>query len=104
MAEALQFPTYRDAKPIEQAKRNAKWPANYLTKKTGNPVEVFPLVVLPGWFVKKFERGNFRVNVMAANYLPGIFERQAEKLEPAQVRQIAECLSVPFGALKAGWS
>ena len=54
--EALQFPTYREAKPIEQAKRNAQWLSNFLTKKTGEPVQVAPLVVLPGWFVKISER------------------------------------------------
>ena len=90
--EALQFPRSRETKPIEQAKRNAAWLSDYLRNETGEPVEVFPLVVLPGWFVKKSERGNFRVNVINANYLPGFLERQAEKLEPAQVRRIITAL------------
>jgi len=47
--------------------------SNFLRKKTGEPVEVFLLVVLPGWYVKNSEKGNFRVNVMNANYLPGFF-------------------------------
>ena len=65
---------------------------DYLRNETGEPVEVFPLVVLPGWFVKKSERGNSRVNVLNANYLPGLLERQAEKLKPAQVRRIITAL------------
>jgi hypothetical protein len=32
-----------------------------LSKKTGEPVEVPPLVVLPGWFVKISEKGNLSV-------------------------------------------
>ena len=90
--EALQFPVFRDAEPIEQAKRNAAWLSNYLRNKTGEPVEVFPLVVLPGWYVKISAKGNFRVNVVNANYLPGFLRRQDEKIAPAQVRRIITAL------------
>jgi hypothetical protein len=90
--EALQFPFYRDAEPIEQAKRNAKWLSNYLTKKTGEPVQVMPLVVLPGWFVKISEKGNFPVWVMNATFLPGHLQRQSEKIEAAQVRRIISAI------------
>jgi membrane protein implicated in regulation of membrane protease activity len=90
--EALQFPTYRDAKPIEQAKRNAKWLSNYLTKKTGEPVQVAPLIVLPGWFVKISEKGNFPVWAMNATFLPGHLQRQSEKIEAAQVRRIISAI------------
>ncbi len=90
--EALQFPQSRETKPIEQAKRNAAWLSDFLRKETGEPVEVFPLVVLPGWFVKKSERGNFRVEVMAAKFLPGFLARQAEKIQPAQARRIINAL------------
>jgi hypothetical protein len=55
-------------------------------------VKVFPLVVLPGWFVKKSERDNFRMEVMAAKFLPGFLERQAERIEPTQVRRIKNAL------------
>lgn len=90
--EALQFPFFRDSESIEQAKRNAAWLSNYLRNKTGEPAEVFPLVVLPGWYVKNSEKGNFRVNVMNANYLPGFLRRQGEKIDPAQVRRIITAL------------
>jgi hypothetical protein len=90
--ETLQFPQGRDADSIEQARYNAVWLSNYLRNETGDPVEVFPLVVLPGWFVKKSERGNFRVEVMAAKFLPGFLARQTEKIEPSQVRRIITAL------------
>ena len=90
--ESLEFPFGKDAKPIEQAKRNAKWLSNFLEKKTGNPVWVEPLVVLPGWYVKNSDKGNFPVKAMNANYLPGFLRRQDEKLEPAQVRRIITAL------------
>jgi hypothetical protein len=90
--EFLQFPMFKTNKPIEQAKRNAKWLSNYLRNKTGEPVEVFPLVVLPGWFVKIPQKGNFGVNVVNANYLPGFLQRQTEKIELSQVRRIITAL------------
>ena len=90
--EFLQFPFGRDAKPIEQAKRNAKWLSNFLQKKTGNPVWVEPLVVLPGWFVQNSEKGDFPVKVMNTTFLLGFLRRQPEKLEPAQVRRIITAL------------
>jgi hypothetical protein len=90
--ESLEFPFGKDAKPIEQAKRNAKWLSNFLEKKTGNPVWVEPLVILPGWYVQNSEKGNSPVKVMNTTYLPGFLRRQPEKLEPAQVRRIITAL------------
>ena len=55
-------------------------------------MRVEPLVVLPGWFVKFSEKGNFSVKAMNANYLPGFLARQAEKIAPAQVRRIITAL------------
>lgn len=80
--EELQFPFFRDAESIEQAKRNAAWLSNYLRNKTGESVRVEPLVVLPGWFVKPpaSEQGEFAVKAMNATYLIGFLRRQSEKL------------------------
>ena len=90
--KTLQFPTGRDSKPLEQAKRNAVWLSNYLNKKTGEPVRVEPLVVLPGWFVRISEKGNFPVKAMNANYLVRFLQGQPEILQPAQVRRIIAAL------------
>jgi hypothetical protein len=49
----LKFPTWNDAKPLEQATRQAEWLASYLTKAVGERVKVSPIVALPGWYVKK---------------------------------------------------
>jgi hypothetical protein len=99
--KALEFPFGRDTKSIDQARRNANWLSNYLTKKTGEPVEVFPLVVLPGWFVNISEKGNFPVWAMNTTALPGHLGRQSEKIDPAQVRRIIaaideKCRDVEF--------
>ena len=90
--ETLQFPTGRETKPMEQAKRNAAWLENYLTKKTGEPVRVEPLVVLPGWFVRIAAKGNFPVKAMNANYLVRFLQGQPETIPPAQVRRMIAAL------------
>jgi hypothetical protein len=77
---------------VKQAQRNAQWLANYLCNKTGESVEITPLVVLPGWFVKTTTKGNFRVNVMNATFLVGFLQRQTEVIDPAQVRRIITAL------------
>jgi hypothetical protein len=89
--EKLQFPFSKTSQPIDQASRNAKWLSNYLNKKTGEWVDVTPLVVLPGWFGNS-AKGNFRVSVMNANYLAGFLRRQNERIQPSQVRRIMAAL------------
>ena len=88
----LQFPTGKDTKSLEQAKRNAAWFSDYLRKKTGEPVRVEPLVVLPGWFVRIAERGNFAVKAKNTNYLVRFLAGQTEIIPPAQVRRIITAL------------
>jgi hypothetical protein len=99
--EFLQFPMSNETKPIEQARMNAKWLSNFLEKKTGEPVRVEPVVILPGWFVRLSESGNFPVKVMNAAYLQKFLRRQSEFIEGQQVRRIIfaldeKCRDVEF--------
>jgi hypothetical protein len=97
--EKLVYASGSDLDAIPQAKANARTLAHYLTKETGEPVNVDWLVVIPGYFVKA-DKDNF-AHVMnataAARFLPGLPER----IEPAQVRRIAnavdkKCRDVEF--------
>jgi hypothetical protein len=47
------FPGFRDKKYLEQARRQAKWLANWLKSAIGEPVDVFPVISLPGWYVER---------------------------------------------------
>jgi hypothetical protein len=47
----LQFPGWKETRPIEQARAIADWLAKYLREETGESVVVSPVVCLPGWFV-----------------------------------------------------
>jgi hypothetical protein len=49
----LKFPTWTETEPLAQAERQAKWLTDFLTKAVGEPVNVQPVLALPGWFVNR---------------------------------------------------
>ena len=49
--KGLQFPGWAETKPLEQARAQARWLADYLRGETGETVPVVPVVCLPGWYV-----------------------------------------------------
>jgi len=50
--KVLHFPGWQETKPIEQARAQARWLSERLTKSTGLSVQARPVVALPGWFVE----------------------------------------------------
>jgi hypothetical protein len=100
--KALTFPGgWKDAEPIEQASRNARDLAKYLTAKTGEAVQVSPLVVMPGWFVE-VKLWDSRVKVMNAKGLASFLgSRRKGMMEDAQARRVVAqldqlCRNVEF--------
>jgi len=61
-----------------------------LRDKTGEPVEVFPLVVLPGWFVKIPVKGNFRVFYGERKLFTGIFRAEGQKISVENIAALDE--------------
>jgi len=53
---ALDFGSWQETKPLEQAARQAHWLAGYLKKSTGKAYEVTAVLALPGWFVEPTAR------------------------------------------------
>lgn len=51
--QMLQFPTWREKEPLEQAKRQAVWLSGWLTKAVGEQIFVKPVLALPGWYVDR---------------------------------------------------
>ncbi len=49
---ALRFPTHVDTASISQARAQAQWLEEVLTKSVGRHVPVQPVVALPGWFIE----------------------------------------------------
>lgn len=62
--KSLEFPTWFETKPLDQARANARWLAEYLRGETGDSTPVIPVVCLPGWYVqpgKDAHRSDVRV-------------------------------------------
>lgn len=85
----LAFPDWSTTKPLEQAARQARWLANWLSRATGEPVRVLPIVALPGWFVERKGRGD--VLVYSGKELRGnlLKVRHPQPLVPEQLRRVA---------------
>lgn len=91
-AETLYFPAGEDRLAIPQARRNARWLGEYLTKRTGERVDAAPLVVLPGWYVERGAADTKGLAAMNATYLKKFLANQPSQLPPAQVRRIITAL------------
>lgn len=57
----LIFPGWTQTKPITQAKNQAQWLSKWLQKATGVPCNVEPVLVIPGWYIKRTAPSNVRV-------------------------------------------
>jgi hypothetical protein len=49
--KALRFPDHVSSKPVDQARHEARWLAEFLRGAAGEKVPVVPVVALPGWYV-----------------------------------------------------
>jgi len=58
---SLRFPTWENRSFLEQATRQAKWLSRWLTSAVGEPVEAKPVLALPGWYIKRVQRGPVQV-------------------------------------------
>lgn len=56
--KALDFAGWRDRRCLEQAKRQAKWLSDWLTKATGEPTVATPAIAIPGWQVNRLKGSN----------------------------------------------
>lgn len=86
--KVLKFPTWTTKDPLEQAERQAAWLAKWLTSAVGSPVQVVPVVALPGWFVELTGRSNVRV--FNGKQLAGLLKsRGVRPLSDTDVQRVA---------------
>jgi hypothetical protein len=95
----IQFPSGYDVKAPEQARQNARWLAGELSKATGTPVTVQPIVALPGWWVTL--KANSDVKVLSGKQLSGFIIREPAQLSGQVIQQISyqleqRCRNVEF--------
>lgn len=83
----IQFPSGYDIKAAEQARRNARWLADTLSKATGEHVKVQPLVALPGWWVTL--KANSDVKVLSGKQIAGFIAKEPAQLSDKTIQQIS---------------
>jgi hypothetical protein len=99
---SLLFPGWIETEPVAQAQRNAEWLRKWLTSAVGEPVEVKPVLMLPGWFVER--KSSSDVAVMSANEPRAFFLKQrqvplSDKLVQQIIHQLdARCRDVEVRA------
>jgi hypothetical protein len=103
--KALQFPGWREADPIRQAETAGAWLQVWLSNAVGERVKVQPVVVLPGWQVKR--TGAEEIPVLASEQIPSYFTSAYRVLDAKLVQQIAlqleqRCRDVTPAPYRAG--
>lgn len=88
--QALQFPTWSERGPIEQAKRQATWLSGWLSKSVGEQVLVKPVLALPGWFVDRKSKDFLIYNGKNPQYLMKIAGEKS--LSPEMIQRVAHQL------------
>lgn len=87
----LLFPGWSESKPLEQARRNADWLRKWLSSAVGVPVDVKPVLMLPGWYIERTSPPGMAV--MNATNCRGFFVKSRDvQLDDQLVRQIAHQL------------
>lgn len=86
--KTLALPDRSGSWAIEQAQRQAKWLAGWLTGATGESIRVTPVVAMPGWFVDR--KGQGEVMVFSGKELRShlLKARGAKPLTDEQVQRV----------------
>ena len=105
--KALDFPGWRETKPLEQATRQAKWLKEWLSSAVGEPVQVQPVLALPGWYIRRTSA--IGIPVITGKQVESFFKKYAgsaqlnQQLVQRIVHQLDQrCRNVAPRAYKAG--
>jgi hypothetical protein len=97
--ERLIFPSGTDAKASRQARSNANWLGQEMSKATGERVTARAILALPGWFVTMKVRSELKV--FNAKQVPGFVLKEPRILGDETIQRIAyqleqRCRDVEF--------
>lgn len=89
-----------DTKPLDQARRNSKSLSVFLSKSTGEPTHVEPILTFPGWFVDRKGLGDVHV-LNHRQFRDCVVRNGPAKLSSEQIQRIVhqleqQCRNVEF--------
>jgi len=85
--QKLICPEWQDARPVEQALRNAKHLSMWLGQSIGQPVWVVPVLTLPGWWVNQTGEGG--VIVLNSKQIGGFVSGRPSVLSATSIARIS---------------
>lgn len=97
----LRFARRRETAPLERAVESAVRVRTWLAAELGEPLPVQPVVVLPGWRVRRTDVSG--IPVMAASRVRHFFGRQRPRagMSEALIERVAQCVDTRCRGLRA---
>ena len=87
----LHFPFWKERKPLIQAADQARWLQNWISSAVGKNTTVYPVLALPGWFVKRTK--NTGVPVINGKNPTAFFRGYGkEQLSEIDIKQLVHCV------------
>ncbi len=99
--KALRFPDHVTSKPVDQARHEARWLAEFLRGAAGENVPVVPVVALPGWYVNSSPNAHQSDVIVLNPKMHGAFtaRRNGAPLSESLRNRIAYALMQRYPAL-----
>ncbi len=82
----LKFPGWTETKPVEQARIQANWLKKWIQQATGENLNVFPVLAIPGWYINR--KGNSDILIYNGKN-PSFLEKRNAILTEKQVRTVS---------------
>jgi hypothetical protein len=82
-----------DRDPVTQARAQASWLRALILESTGRTVDVFPVVVFPGWYVEQAAASRRTIWVLEPKALPSFLDQEPLRLRNEDVQLISFHLS-----------
>jgi hypothetical protein len=88
---SLRFPEWTETAPLQQASNQAKWLKEWLSSAVGELLQVEPVLILPGWFVRRSTSEG--IAVLNPKNAGGYFKRTGKQpLSEKLIKQIVHQL------------
>lgn len=71
--------------PVVQARAQATWLRSLLTESTGRTMDVFPVVVFPGWYIEQSEGTLRSIWILEPKALAKFLDKEPQRLVPEDV-------------------
>ena len=98
----LWFPTWTEVAPLAQAERQAAWTAQWLSSAIGEPVQVKPVLAIPGWFIDR--KGRSSVLLTNGKKVEFLLSLEGRRLSKEMIQRVAHQIEQRCRTVKPTYS